>query len=77
MNQVLIRFKKIKENEVMEVCFDERLSFMDNLKLLKEINNEDHLKGRIYDPIKRIFLDRKVPISQSGFKGIISLHLFD
>ena len=77
MNQVLIRFRKIKENEVMEVCFDERLSFKENLTLLKQINNEDHLKGRIYDPIKRVFLNRDVAISEFGFKGIVCLHLFD
>lgn len=77
MNQVLIRFRKIRENELMEVRFDERLSFHDNLRLLKEINNEDHLNARIYDPIKRIFLDRNVPLSSFGFKGTVSLHLFD
>jgi hypothetical protein len=77
MKKVLIRFRKIKDNEVLEVCFDERLSFTDNLKLLREINGEDHQRAMIYDPIKRVFLKRNVPLKCFNFKGIVSLHLFD
>lgn len=76
MYEVLIRFKIVKDDRYIEVCFDSRLSFKDNLKILSEIINDDLSNMEIYDPIKKMFLDKEIPIGDFNISYFISLQLF-
>ena len=60
----------------MEVSFDERLSFRENLEILSEICEENVSAAQIYDPIKRIFLNRDIPLSTFSFQYFVFLYLF-
>ena len=76
MYEVLIRFKIVKKNRYLEVSFDSRLSFKDNLKILSELVDVDLSDMYVYDPVKRIFLDREIPVSEFDISYFISLQLF-
>lgn len=77
MNKVLLRLKSIKSNNVYEVYFDTRLSFNENIGLLNNLIKEPIKNAYIYDPVKRIFLDTKVPLSSFEIGYFMILYLFD
>ena len=76
MYEVLFRLKFIKSNRVIECVFDERLSFKDNFRLLKELTkiNDDF---EIYDPDKKIFLKKEIPIREFGISRFMLLYVFE
>ena len=76
MYEVLFRLKFIKSNRVIECVFDERLSFNDNFRLLKELTkiNDDF---EIYDPDKKIFLKKEIPIREFGISRFMLLYVFE
>ena len=76
MYEVLIRFKIVKDDRYIEVSFDSRLSFKDNLKILSEMLNDDLNNMKVYDPIKKLFLDIDIPIGEFNISYFISLQLF-
>lgn len=76
MYEVMIRFKIVRNNEYLEVCLDSRLSFKDNLKILSELIDMDLKDMNIYDPIKKMFLDKETPIAEFNINYFISLQLF-
>ena len=76
MYEVLIRFKIVKDNRYIEVSFDSRLSFKDNLNILSELLNEDLNNTKVYDPIKKLFLDMNTAIGEFNINYFISLQLF-
>ena len=76
MHEVLIRFKIVKDNKYLEVAFDSRLSFKENLKILSELINENYEHMKVYDAIKKIFLDMDIAISEFNINYFISLQLF-
>lgn len=76
MHEVLIRFKIVKDNKYLEVAFDSRLSFKENLKILSELTNENYEHMKVYDAIKKIFLDMDIAISEFNINYFISLQLF-
>lgn len=76
-HEIKIRFRIVKNRHVIEVLFDERLSFHENFRILNEICNENLADVRVYDPMKRIFLDRDVPLSTFSFQYFVSFYLFN
>lgn len=76
MYEVLIRFKIVKDDRYIEVSFDSRLSFKDNLKILSEMLNDDLNNMKVYDPIKKLFLDIDIPIGEFNISYFIYLQLF-
>ncbi len=75
-HEVQIRFRIVKNSHIIETSLDERLSFKDNLRILSEICDEKIIDAEVYDPMKRIFLDKEVPISSFSFQYFVSLYLF-
>lgn len=71
MNKVLIRFYIVKDERVIEAYFDERLSFIDNFKMLNYLN-----EPKIYDPNKCIFLNNKVPISYFAINRFVAFDVY-
>ena len=75
-HEVQIRFRIVKNSHIIETSLDERLSFKDNLRILSEICDEKITDAEVYDPMKRIFLDKEVPLSTFSFQYFVSLYLF-
>lgn len=77
MNKILLRFEIVKNNRVIEVYLDSRLSFSNNFKLLANIIEiKDIDEYLVYDANKGIFLDRNVPICNFDIKYFMSFKLF-
>jgi len=76
MYQIVLRFKIIRNNHILEVTFDERLSFKENFKLLETIANEDLKKIIVYDPNKKLFLNTDIPLKEFNFSYFMSFYLF-
>ena len=71
-----MRLNILKENKQIEVIFDERLSFIDNLILLKEIYYLTNIEDiHIWDNDNRMFLKRDVPLTDFHFPQFIRLYL--
>jgi hypothetical protein len=76
MNEVYLRLTDVVRQETVEVRFDRRLSFRENFSLLKQMIKRDYEEAEVYDPDKKIFLDRNIPLSEFEFAGFVRLHLF-
>ena len=75
MKQIMIRFKIIKNDECIEVKFDDRLSFKDNLKLLENIYKRNLTDLNVYDQNKGIFLDMNIPINNFEINSFMTFTL--
>ena len=77
MNKIILRINVIKSGQVFEVIFDKRLSFIDNFKLLKELNSFELEKDMyIYDLDRVQVLRKDVPLSEFNIQSNITLYLF-
>ena len=76
MHKIYFRFKDVVSKKVYEVCLDERLSFDANFAMLEPIIGIDLRGVKIYDPYKKVFLDKEEPLSTFEFEGFIFLELF-
>lgn len=76
MYEKLMRFKIIKDDRVFDAYLDERLSFIDNFKLLMHISDFDVDGCMVYDPIKKIFLDNSIPIEIFNINDYKMMYLF-
>ena len=76
MNKVMIRLKNIRKSETMELVFDRRLSFKENINLLNMLREDKIDNFLIYDPIKRIFLDIDIPLERFNINGFMMFDLF-
>lgn len=76
MHQKLMRFKIIKDDRVFEAELDERLSFIDNFKMLVNITDFDLDGFRVYDPSKKIFLNNETPIELFNINSFKLMYLF-
>ena len=77
MHKVLFRLVDVSNKKTAEVSLDERLSFKENFKILEMILNMRLKEAMVYDPYKKIFLDRNIPLKSFGFKGFVLLYLFN
>ena len=75
-HKTMIRFKIVENGHILETSFDDRLSFKENLTILSDICEEQISNARIYDPIKKIFLNEDVPLSLFSFQYFVFLYLF-
>ena len=50
---------------------------MENFKILEAILDMRLKEAMVYDPYKKIFLDRNIPLKSFGFKGFVLLYLFN
>ncbi len=76
MNEVYLNLVDVIGQETVEVRFDSRLSFRENFALLKQMLGRDYENADVYDPDKKIFLDRNISLAEYGFSGFVCLHLF-
>ena len=76
MYELMIRFKIISLDRIIETRLDTRLSFKENFCYLKDLIDMDLEDVKIYDPNKNIFLDENVEISKYNIAYYITLHLF-
>jgi len=76
MHKILIRLKIIKENRIIDVRMDNRLSLIDNLSFIGFLAGISFKDSYIYDPNKKIFLDRNIPLSQFDIRDYMMLYLF-
>ena len=76
MHQKLMRFKIIKDDRVFEAYLDERLSFLENFKMLVHIVDYDLDGFMVYDPKKKIFLDNDIPIEVFNINSFKLMYLF-
>ncbi len=75
-HKIPFRFSEAVSGQSIEVYLDERLSFRQNLLLLKSLYGKDYTEALIYDPYKKVFLDRNTVLSEFAFEGFVSLKLF-
>ena len=71
MYQILLRLKIVKTGQIIEVKFDERLSFKDNMRLLYG----DDSDFKVFDPLKRIFLDENIPLENFHIETFMFFYL--
>lgn len=77
MNKVALRFKIVKENKVIEVLFDKRLSFSENFKLLNEIYDLGDTESIcIYDQNYKKALRKDVKIELFNFPNFTNLYIY-
>ena len=76
MAEVYFRLTDVVRRETFEVRFDSRLSFRNNFSILSQMIGKDYSEAEIYDPDKKIVLDRNIPLTEYEFAGFIRLHLF-
>ena len=77
MDKIILRFNVIKSGQVFEVIFDKRLSFIENFKLLKEINSFELEKDMyIYDLDRIQALKKDIPLNEFNFQSNMTLYLF-
>ena len=76
MYRIPIRFRIVKTGEILEVYFDVRLSFRENMEMLNRIREEKITDFRVYDPHKKIFLDRNIPLKEFHIERFILFCLF-
>ena len=77
MDKIILRFNVIKSGQVFEVIFDKRLSFIENFKLLKEINSFELEKDMyIYDLDRMQALKKDIPLNEFNFQSNMTLYLF-
>lgn len=69
MNEIYVRLKVIKHEKTYDVCFDRRLSFNENLRLLKKLVNIDG-DNVIYDENIGIFLNMDIPLEKMNIECI-------
>ena len=74
--RIAFRFIEAVNGNSLEVFLDERLSFKENFEMLKKLLDKDYTKAKIYDPHKKVFLDRNTALREFEFKGFVSLKLF-
>lgn len=75
MNKKLMRFKVIKDDTIIDAYLDDRLSFKDNFKYLKNIVEIDD-EYKIYDPNKKVFLNNEIPIEVFNINSYMLMYLF-
>lgn len=76
MHEKLMRFKVIKDDRVFDAFLDERLSFLDNFKMLVHISDYDIDGCMVYDPYKKIFLNNEIPIEEFNINEYKMMFLF-
>ena len=77
MNSIILRFKIVIYNEVVEVVFDKRLSFIANFKLLRDIYDIGNIEDKfIYDESKNIALRKDVSLSNYNFYNFLTLSIY-
>ena len=76
MYEKLLRFKVIKDDRVFDAFLDERLSFLDNFRMLVHISDYDIDGCMVYDPYKKIFLNNKIPIEEFNINEYKMMFLF-
>jgi len=76
MHKLLIRFKIVKLDRIIETYLDERLSFKDNLVLLSDLLDIDIKDCVVYDNNKKIFLKMDVPIREFTINYFVYFYLF-
>ena len=77
MHRVSVRLKDVKDSWIVEAYFDERLSLLENLAILEELCGKKVKDRKVYDPNKRIFLDRNIPLKEFVLNGMVLLELFN
>lgn len=75
MNDTLIRFKMMKNNNVFEAKLDSRLSFKENFMMLGKITPGSLTNNKVYDPHNKVFLNTNSPISEYNMKNFMLLYL--
>ncbi len=76
MHRIAMRLKEVRNGRITEAFLDDRMSFRENFILLEEIAGINIHDAEVYDPYKKIFLDRNIRLSEFGFSGLVLLHLF-
>lgn len=76
MYRKLMRFKIIKDDRVFDAYLDERLSFSDNFKLLVNISDFDLDGFKVFDPIRKVFLNENIPIEEFNINSYMMCYLF-
>lgn len=76
MFKVPIRFVLVKSSEILEVKLDKRLSFEDNFKIIKKLIKTNYDNIYVFDPIRKIFLRRDLPLFNFEIETFRMFYLF-
>ena len=76
MFKVPIRFVLVKSSEILEVKLDIRLSFEDNFKIIKKLIKTNYDNIYVFDPIRKIFLRRDLPLFNFEIETFRMFYLF-
>ena len=76
MAEIMMKFKLVRNNECFEAKLDDRLSFVDNLKMLEVLSKKDIKNCYVYDPNKKIFLDVNIPLNNFEISSFVIFNLF-
>ena len=77
MNKVALRFKIVKDEKVIEVLFDKRLTFSENFKLFNEIYDLGDIENIcVYDRTYDKALRKDVKIELFNFSNFTYLYIY-
>lgn len=76
MYEILMRLKIMRNDKIYEVYLDERLSFSENFVLLNELINEHLIDVKVYDPIKKLFLNTEIALKEFNIESFRLFYLF-
>ena len=77
MYELIIRLFVINENKIFEAIFDKRLSFNENFVLLNRIVENIRFDSfHVYDPIKKIFIDKDRILKDMGVYSFMTFYLY-
>lgn len=75
MNKIVLVLYVMKTRKHVEVVFDDRLCFIDNLFLLNDLYSVGNFKTIRILNSHHIFLKRDVPIKEFGFRQFEKLYI--
>lgn len=76
MHRIAVRFRVVRNSRIIEAFLDRRLSFKENMDMLNRIMEEKINDFYVYDPYKKVFLDRNMPLSEFSFRSFMFFYLF-
>lgn len=77
MNKIILVLYIVKYHKQIEVIFDNRLSFIENLSLLNELYNLENINNIYLLDSSYVFLKKEIPIKDYEFKNFDKIYIFN
>lgn len=76
MNKIILVLYIVKYHKQIEVIFDNRLSFIENLSLLSELCDFKDASNTYLLNDQNVFIKKNIPIREYNFKQFEKIYMF-